>query len=63
MVVGEREIIRQLRVAYEESNEMHLTGDDIRLAMKMLIPAAKKYIRKQKLLKSRFPLFLLPLYN
>ncbi|MBK8344202.1 MAG: hypothetical protein IPL12_13375 [Bacteroidetes bacterium] len=42
MVVGEREIIRQLRVAYEESNEMHLTGDDIRLAMKMLIPAAKK---------------------
>ncbi|HMX04328.1 MAG TPA: glutamyl-tRNA reductase [Chitinophagales bacterium] len=42
LVVGEREIIRQLRVAYEESNEMALTGDDIRLAMKMLIPAAKK---------------------
>ncbi len=42
MVVGEREIIRQLRVAYEESNELQLTGDDIRLAMKMLIPAAKK---------------------
>ena len=42
MVVGEREIIRQLRVAYEESNELQLTGDDIRLAMKMLIPAAKR---------------------
>lgn len=42
MVVGEYEIIRQLRVAYDESNALQLTGDDIRLAMKMLIPAAKR---------------------
>lgn len=49
MVVGEREIIRQLRVAYEESNEMQLTGDDIRLAMKMLIPAAKKIYSETKI--------------
>ncbi len=49
MVVGEREIIRQLRVAYEDSNEMHLTGDDIRLAMKLLIPAAKKIYSETKI--------------
>lgn len=49
MVVGEREIIRQLRVAYEDSNALHLTGDDIRLAMKMLIPAAKKIYSETKI--------------
>ncbi len=42
MVVGEREIIRQLRQAYEQSHQMKLTGDDIRLAMKFVIPAAKR---------------------
>ncbi len=49
MVVGEREIIRQLRVAYEDSKEMQLTGDDIRLAMKFLIPAAKKIYSETKI--------------
>lgn len=49
MVVGEREIIRQLRMAYEDSNELKLTGDDIRLAMKMLIPAAKKIYSETKI--------------
>ena len=49
MVVGEREIIRQLRVAYEDSNELELTGDDIRLAMKLLIPAAKKIYSETKI--------------
>ena len=49
MVVGEREIIRQLRVAYDDSNNLKLTGDDIRLAMKMLIPAAKKIYSETKI--------------
>jgi len=49
MVVGEYEIIRQLRVAYEESNALQLTGDDIRLAMKMLIPAAKRIFTETKI--------------
>lgn len=42
MVPGEREIIRQIRQAYEDSHAMGLTGDDIRLAIKHVIPAAKK---------------------
>lgn len=49
MVVGEREIIRQLRMAYEDSRDMHLTGDDIRLAIKFLIPAAKKIYSETKI--------------
>lgn len=49
LVVGEREIIRQLRVAYEESQHLNLTGDDIRLAMKFVIPAAKKIFTETKI--------------
>ncbi len=49
MVVGEREIIRQLRVAYEDAQALDLTGDDIRLAMKMVIPAAKKILTETKI--------------
>jgi glutamyl-tRNA reductase len=41
MVVGEREIITQVRSAYERSNELDLTGDTIRLVMKKTIEAAK----------------------
>ncbi|MFI5172242.1 MAG: glutamyl-tRNA reductase [Chitinophagales bacterium] len=49
MVVGEREIIRQLRKAYEVSQNAGLTGDDIRLAMKFVIPAAKKILTETKI--------------
>ena len=49
MVVGEREIIRQIREAYEESDKMELTGDDIRLAMKFVIPAAKKVLTQTRI--------------
>jgi len=42
LVVGEREILRQLRTAYEECNEAGLTGDSIRLLMKYAIESAKK---------------------
>ncbi|MES2132115.1 MAG: glutamyl-tRNA reductase [Bacteroidota bacterium] len=42
LVVGEREIITQVRKAYEFCNSLGLTGDTIRLAVKQTIETAKK---------------------
>lgn len=42
MVIGEREIITQVRKAYEESHRLGLCGDFIRLAVKQTIATAKK---------------------
>lgn len=42
LVVGEREIITQVRKAYEFCNVMGITGDTIRLAIKQAIEAAKQ---------------------
>lgn len=42
MVVGEREILRQLREAYQQSNDMGLTGDKIRLVMRKTVETAKR---------------------
>jgi glutamyl-tRNA reductase len=42
MVVGEREIITQVRKSYEESHQLGLAGDFIRLAVKQTIETAKK---------------------
>jgi glutamyl-tRNA reductase len=42
MVVGEREIITQVRNAFEGSKKMGLTGDFIRLLMRHTIETAKK---------------------
>lgn len=42
MVVGEREIITQVRNAFEASKKMGLTGDFIRLVIKQTIETAKK---------------------
>lgn len=41
LVVGEREIITQVRNAYEKCNEYGLTGDLIRLAIKKTVEVAK----------------------
>jgi glutamyl-tRNA reductase len=41
LVVGEREILRQLREAYEQCKKWGLTGDDIRMAMKTAVETAK----------------------
>lgn len=41
MVVGEREIITQVRTAYEKCSAMGLTGDFLRLAIKQTIAIAK----------------------
>lgn len=42
MVVGEREIITQVRNSFEASKKMNLTGDFIRLVMRQTIETAKK---------------------
>lgn len=42
MVVGEREIITQVRNAFEQSRAMNLCGDFLRLAIKQTIETAKK---------------------
>ena len=42
MVVGEREIITQVRNAYDMCNALGLTGDTIRLVMKKTVEAAKE---------------------
>lgn len=42
MVIGEREIITQVRTSYENSQRMNLTGDMIRLVMKKTVEAAKE---------------------
>jgi glutamyl-tRNA reductase len=42
MVVGEREILRQLRETYEKNVQMGLCSDAIRIAMRFAVEAAKK---------------------
>ena len=42
MLVGEREIITQVREAYESSAKAGLCGDFMRLVMKTVITTAKK---------------------
>ncbi len=42
MIVGEREIITQVRLAYEHCRDLKLTGDLIRVLMKQVIQTAKK---------------------
>ena len=41
LVIGEREILRQLRDAFEQSNQWGLTGDNIRLLMRYAVTSAK----------------------
>lgn len=41
LVVGEREILRQLRVAYDQSRDWGLTGDHLRLLIRFAIETAK----------------------
>ena len=42
MIVGEREIITQVRNAFEQSKKMGLTGDFIRLVMRHTVETAKR---------------------
>lgn len=42
LVVGEREILRQLREAYQQCQDWKLTGDNLRLLMRFVVTGAKK---------------------
>jgi glutamyl-tRNA reductase len=42
LVVGEREILRQLRQAFSDSQKADLTGDSIRLLMRYAVESAKR---------------------
>ena len=70
LVIGEREILRQLRDAFKQSKKWGITGDSIRLAMKQAVEAAKEVYAKtrigekpisvvslaiQKILKAKLP--------
>ena len=49
MVVGEREILRQLREAYDSCRLMGLTGDHLRLAMRKTIETAKRVYNETRI--------------
>lgn len=49
LVVGEREILRQLREAYERCQAWGLTGDHLRLAMQHVVVAAKEVYGETRL--------------
>ena len=70
MVVGEREILRQLKTAYKQCSDWNLTGDHLRMAERLAVETAKKVYSKtrigekpisvvslaiQKLLATNFP--------
>lgn len=50
-IIGEREIITQLRKAYEECAAMELTGDDLRLIIRQCIQTAKEVFTHTDLAK------------
>ncbi|MBP7821868.1 MAG: glutamyl-tRNA reductase [Saprospiraceae bacterium] len=49
LVVGEREILRQLREAYAMCSEWQLTGDCLRLLMRSTVEAAKEVYAKTRI--------------
>ncbi len=51
VVIGEREIITQLRKAYEECSTSNLTGDDIRLLISQCVKTAKSVFTNTDLAK------------
>ncbi len=51
MVVGEREIITQVRAAFENSRKMNLTGDLIRIMTRHTIETAKKVYTETNIAK------------
>jgi len=49
LVVGEREIMRQVRESYAQCKDWKLTGDHIRLLMKYLVQATKEVYAKTRI--------------
>jgi glutamyl-tRNA reductase len=52
LVIGEREIITQVRKAYEHCNALGLTGDFLRLLIKQTIETAKEIYTKTNIAKN-----------
>lgn len=49
LVIGEREILRQLREAYDKSSRLHVSGDSVRIAMRVAIESAKRIYSTTKI--------------
>ncbi len=49
LVIGEREILRQLREAYNQCFDWNLTGDKMRLLMRYVVTGAKKVYAKTRI--------------
>jgi len=49
LVIGEREILRQLREAFAKCKKWGITGDNIRLAMQFAVEAAKEVYAKTRI--------------
>jgi len=49
LVVGEREIMRQIRASYTQCRDWGLTGDHIRILMKYLVKATKEVYAKTRI--------------
>ena len=49
MVVGEREILRQLRTSYDQCFDWGLTGDHLRLAFRLAIETGKEVYAKTRI--------------
>ena len=49
LVIGERQILGQLREAYEQCKKMNLTGDDLRLLMRFGVTTAKRIYSKTRI--------------
>ncbi len=52
LIVGEREIITQVRKAYENCNQIGLTGDTIRLVIKQSVATAKEIYTQTNIAKN-----------
>lgn len=49
LVIGEREILRQLRLAYDRCQQLGTTGDSIRMAITLAVNVAKKVYSTTKI--------------
>lgn len=49
LVVGEREILRQLRQAYQQCRDWKLTGDHMRIAMRAAVEGAKEIYARTRI--------------
>ena len=49
LVIGEREILRQIRTAFDQCIGWNMTGDHLRLAMQLAVETAKKVYSKTRI--------------